>query len=192
MGIKGDGESMSIYAQEPGILLVEERQGDVLLSREALIKAEVSNRVYAVSNGEEAVCYLEGRAQFGDRHEFPLPNLVLLDLNIAQRDNFMVLRWIRAHPAHEGPRIVMLSTSDESEAIDHAHALGANSYLVRPEKLEAYVELIGSAVRFWCNNARPLNAGAAPSRMLQAGTQNGSLVTGATNQLDLQRLRRAL
>src|SRR5882757_11130181 len=59
------------------ILLVEDREDDVLLIRKSFEKAELANPVYVVQNGEEAVDYLMGEAPFSNRNEYPLPDLIL-------------------------------------------------------------------------------------------------------------------
>ena len=76
-------------------------------------------------------------------------DLVVTDINMPKVDGFGVLKWVRANPALSHLRVVMLTTSDESEDVDRAYLLGANSYLVKPISFDAYAELIGTAIRFW-------------------------------------------
>lgn len=141
---------MSARSPEKGIiLLVEDREDDVVLTQRAFQHAKITNPLYVVNSGQEAISYLEGRGKFENRHEFPVPDLVLLDINMPNGDGFTVLRWVRAHVGLKGLRIVMLTTSDENEDIDTAYLLGANSYLVKPMVFEQYAEIMGIAVRFW-------------------------------------------
>src|SRR5256885_7828807 len=120
------------------ILLVEDREEDEFLTRRALEQAKVRNPMYVVNSGQEAICYLEGRGKFGNRVEFPVPDLMLLDINMPNGDGFAVLRWVRSHPGLKALRVVMLTTSDESEDVDQAYLLGANSYIVKPMSFELY------------------------------------------------------
>lgn len=131
------------------ILLVEDREDDITLTLRALERAKIPNPVQVVNDGQEAIAYLEGRGKYENRSEFPVPDLVLLDINMPNSDGFTVLRWVRSHPGLKALRIVMLTTSDESEDVDNAYRLGANSYLVKPLKFETYADLMGVAIRFW-------------------------------------------
>ena len=141
---------MSARSPEKGIiLLVEDRDDDVLFTQRAFQKAKIVNPLYVVKSGQEAIWYLEGRGKFENRAEFPVPDLVLLDINMPNGDGFTVLRWVRAHAGLRGLRIVMLTTSDENDDIDTAYLLGANSYLVKPMNFEEYANIMGIAVRFW-------------------------------------------
>src|SRR5438445_219030 len=94
------------------ILLVEDREDDVLLTKRALKRARIRNPLYVVNTGQDAISYLEGRGKYSNRAEFPVPDLVLLDINMPNGDGFTVLRWVRAHAGLKALRIVMLTTSD--------------------------------------------------------------------------------
>ena len=67
---------------EPVILLAEDNQDDVLLVRRAFERAGLRRQVRAVSNGLEAIAYLNGDTPFGDRDKYPFPDLVLLDIKM--------------------------------------------------------------------------------------------------------------
>jgi CheY-like chemotaxis protein len=136
-------------AEKGVILLVEDREDDVALTQRAFQQAKVINPLYVVNSGQEAIWYLEGRGKFENRAEFPVPDLVLLDINMPRGDGFTVLRWVRSHAGLKGLRIVMLTTSDENEDIDTAYLLGANSYLVKPMNFDEYANVMGIAIRFW-------------------------------------------
>jgi CheY-like chemotaxis protein len=136
-------------AEKSVILLVEDGEDDILLTRQAFARARIANPLFVVTSGQEAISYFEGRGQFANRSEFPVPDLVLLDINMHNGDGFTVLRWVRAHKGLKTLRIVMLTTSDETEDIDKAYLLGANSYIVKPSTLENFSEIMGVAVRFW-------------------------------------------
>jgi len=153
------------------ILLVEDREDDVLLTKQAFVRANINNPLHVACDGEEAISYLQGAGRFADRAEFPLPDLVLLDINMPRMDGFAVLKWVRANPALKTLRIVMLSTSDQGDDIDKAYALGANSYLVKPSDFESFVELLGLTVRFWFLNSRAPRVGREFNRRDLSGAQ---------------------
>jgi len=135
--------------EEPLILLVEDRDDDVVLLRRSFQKAGITNPMQVVKDGEEAVTYLSGTGKYSQRKEFPLPELVLLDLKLPRLDGFEVLRWIRTQPALAGLRVVVLSSSENIRDVNLAYALGANSFLVKPTDLKEYVELSNFLNDYW-------------------------------------------
>jgi len=135
--------------EEPLILLVEDRDDDVVILRRSFQQAGIANPMQVVKDGEEAVAYLSGTGKYAQRREFPLPQLVLLDLKLPRLDGFEVLRWIRTQPALSGLRVVVLSSSENIRDVNLAYALGANSFLVKPTDLKEYVELSSFLNDYW-------------------------------------------
>src|SRR4051812_44947716 len=139
------------------VLLVDDREDDILLSQQAFARASVPNQLFAVRDGAEAIAYLQGDGRFANRAEFPLPHLLLLDINMPKVDGFGVLKWVRSNPELGNLRVVMLTTSDEMTDIDKAYSMGVNSYVVKPVKFNSFVDLIGFLLRFWFENSRAPN-----------------------------------
>ena len=135
--------------QEPLILLVEDREDDVLMLRRSFQKAGISNPIQIVRDGEEAISYLAGTERFSDRVEFPLPELILLDLKMPRVDGFEVLQWIRSQRNFSGIRVVVLSSSDSIQDVNLAYKLGANSFLVKPTDFNSFVELSDFISQYW-------------------------------------------
>lgn len=133
----------------PVILLVEDNPDDVLLARRALKKADLPVAMQVVTDGDQAVAYLDGAGPFGDRQRHPQPALILLDLKLPKRSGLEVLRWIRAQAELATTPIVVLTSSTEDEDIQKAYALGANSYLQKPVAFNALVELLGALGLYW-------------------------------------------
>lgn len=154
-----------IGPEEAVILLVEDSDDDVLLTRLALRRARIPNPLVVVRDVEEAISYLEGTGNYVNRDEFPLPALVLLDISLTDGTGFTLLRWVRSHPGLRQLRIVMLTCSNEHSDIDDAYSLGCNSYVVKPLKFSDYVELVRVVVKFW------LDQSAAPA--LNRDVNNG-------------------
>jgi CheY-like chemotaxis protein len=131
------------------ILLVEDRQDDVLLLFRALEKAGVKNRIQVAVNGEQAVDYIRGRGKFSDRTLYPLPQLVLLDLKLPGMSGFDVLQWIRTDSQHPDLRVVVLTSSENVNDVNLAYRLGANSFLVKPTDFSRFVELANLIADTW-------------------------------------------
>jgi CheY-like chemotaxis protein len=89
-----------------------------------------------VTSGEEAMAYLKGEGRYHNRAEFPLPAVVLLDLNMPRKNGLEILEWIRRQPVLRRTCVYILSASTRREDIDRAYALGANAYLVKPSTLD--------------------------------------------------------
>lgn len=114
------------------VLVADDSVGDRLLLRTAIPQARRLRIICEVSDGDEAIAYFKGHAGFGDREKFPLPDLLLLDLNMPGRDGFEVLKWLRTHPVRNNLTVVVLTASMESEDIKRALDLGADLFQVKP------------------------------------------------------------
>lgn len=131
------------------ILLVEDEPIDVLTIRRALQKAQVTNPMQVVGDGDAAVAYLGGEPPYADRAAYPLPIVILLDLKLPRRSGLEVLAWLRAQPVLKRLPVIVLTSSREDEDINRAYELGANSYLVKPVELQALVEMMRSVRSYW-------------------------------------------
>jgi CheY-like chemotaxis protein len=144
--------------QRQTILLVDDSTNDLELMRMAFKKAEFSHPLQEVHNGEEAIAYLKGDGPYCDRNKFPLPTVMLLDLNMPMKNGFDVLRWTRAQPALKRMPIIILTASTRTEDVEQAFDLGATSFLVKPPALSELASMI-RCLRDWLkiNHFPPLN-----------------------------------
>ena len=111
------------------ILLVEDDPNDVFLLERAFRSAAIENTLRIAEDGQKAIDYLAGVEPFANRAEFPIPNLVLLDLKLPYKSGFEVLEWIRTQPAIAATPVVVLSSSSEEKDIQKSLRLGARSFL---------------------------------------------------------------
>ena len=130
------------------ILLVDDSENDLILLRIAFKKADVTNPLQDVRNGEEAIAFLHGDGQYNDRNRFPLPAVVLLDLNMPRKNGFDVLSWRGTQPALKPLPIIILTASSRMEDVERAFDLGANCFLVKPATLEELIAMI-RCLRDW-------------------------------------------
>jgi len=138
------------------ILLVEDQENDVLLIRKAFEKGQILNPLFVVRSGEEAMSYLAGEGKYRNREEYPLPDLMLLDIKMPGSDGFDVLRWVRAQSGFSSLLVVMLTSSDRVYDVNQAYKLGANSFLVKPLDFENYIQTCHVLKQYWLNmNKRP-------------------------------------
>jgi CheY-like chemotaxis protein len=131
------------------LLLAEDRDDDILLIRKALVRADVQNPLFVVRDGEQTVEYLAGIGKYANRAEYPLPDLLLLDLKMPRMDGFEVLRWIRSQPALKALSIVVLTSSEDIHDVNKAYESGASSFLVKPIEFECYEALARTLGKYW-------------------------------------------
>jgi CheY-like chemotaxis protein len=131
------------------ILVADDDANDLFFLRRAFSAAKVQNPLHSVANGSELVEYLSGRGKYSQREEFPLPFIILLDLNMPVMNGFEVLSWIRNQPVLKRLPIVVFSSSNLPEDINQSYDLGANSYAVKPPTFEHLVEFARQFDGYW-------------------------------------------
>jgi CheY-like chemotaxis protein len=144
------------------ILLVEDLEDDILLSRRAFAAAKLDVPLQIVRDGEEAIAYLMGTGKYARRDEFPLPDLILLDLKMPKVNGLDVLRWIRSHPQLKTLRVIVLTSSEDIYDVNRAYELGANSFLVKPAEFICYPSLVRTLEKFWLRSSVGPTVGRPP------------------------------
>jgi CheY-like chemotaxis protein len=140
------------------ILQVEDDPNDVFLLQHAMKKAGVTNPIKVVSDGQQAIDYLQGTGPFADREKFPAPFLVLLDLKLPRVMGLDVLKWIRRQ-AGTRKIVVVLSASDQPTDISQAYELGANGFLVKPAEARKMEETARAIKDYWLTQNLPPRSG---------------------------------
>ena len=121
------------------VLLVEDDAGDVLMTREAFESHEIRNRLYVVTDGEQALQFVRQSGPFADS---PRPGLILLDVNLPRLSGLEVLAELKKDPALAVIPVVMLTTSRAEEDILRSYKLHANAYVTKPVDFEHFIEAI--------------------------------------------------
>jgi CheY-like chemotaxis protein len=121
------------------VLLVEDDDGDVLMTREAFEHHKIRNKLHVVQDGEEALQFLHREGPYADA---PRPGLILLDLNLPRRDGREVLAELKADPELRVIPVVVLTTSEAEEDIVRSYALHANAYVSKPVDFDRFIDVI--------------------------------------------------
>ena len=136
------------------ILIAEDQEDDIILIRRAFKEANIRNPLFIVRDGEEAILYLKGEGKFSNRAEYPLPDLLLLDLKMPGLDGFDVLVWVRKQSHLSSLRILVLTSSEEIYDVNLAYQLGANSFLVKPYDFDDF-KLLSMVIKdFWLERSK--------------------------------------
>lgn len=133
------------------VLLVDDNPADIDLASDVLSRCGHPNRVCSVTDGAEAIAFLHREGKYADK---PVPDLVLLDLNLPRKDGRAVLAEVKSHFKLRSTPIVIFSTSQAVQDIATSYELGANSYVYKPGNLSDYVATIDSIGEFWFGCAR--------------------------------------
>ena len=131
------------------LLLAEDDPDDCLLVRQALEKSRLISDLRCVEDGEELLDYLRRRGKFADPKLSPRPGLILLDLNMPRKDGREALREIKSDPRLRAIPIVALTTSKSEEDVVRTYNLGVNSYITKPVRFSALVEVMQAIGKYW-------------------------------------------
>ena len=135
------------------ILLVEDWETDVLLFTEALRRSGLGNQVMVMPDGNETIGYLSGKGQYADRERFPLPTVLLLDLNLPKTRGWEVIQWVRSQEEFDSLLVVVLTGSFRTGDLHRAYQMGANSFLGKPCSAQDLVNLANSFPEHWLRTA---------------------------------------
>lgn len=138
--------NLSMQTDEIKILLVEDNEGDVILTLEALKEGRIKNSVNVVRDGEQAIFYLDKKEGYADAIT---PDLILLDINLPRIDGLEVLSYIKQSESLKTIPVVMLTTSSSRNDIQSAYASYANCYITKPVDFNKFMDVIGSIEHFW-------------------------------------------
>jgi chemotaxis family two-component system response regulator Rcp1 len=128
------------------VLLVEDNEADVRLTREALREAKMHTDLYVARDGVEALAFL--RQQDGHVGA-PRPDLILLDLNLPKKDGREVLTEIKADESLRRIPVIVLTTSQAEADIVQAYDLHANGYVTKPVDFDSFTKVVKAIDEFW-------------------------------------------
>ena len=131
------------------ILLVEDNSSDQELTLKALQKYNLSNSIFVVEDGAEAIDFVFAEGEYSDRNMALLPKLILLDLKLPKVSGLEVLKKIKSDERTKKIPIVMLTSSKEEKDIIESYKYGVNSYITKPVDFNKFIESIREIGFYW-------------------------------------------
>jgi len=128
------------------ILLIEDNEGDILLTLEGLEDSRIANRVSVIRDGKAAIDFFETTT---DKSE--IPDLVLLDINLPKKSGHEVLQYIKKSDKYNQLPVIMLTTSSSERDILSAYKHYANCYITKPIDVSEFMNAIAKIKDFWIN-----------------------------------------
>ena len=137
------------------ILLVEDNEGDIVLTKETFLDARIKNKVSIVRDGEEAINFLNNKV--ANEIEL-LPDLILLDINLPKIDGKEVLHYIKNNDLLKKIPVVILTTSSSETDMKAAYEYDANCFISKPVDFEKLFSVLRLIDDFWITIVKkPLN-----------------------------------
>ena len=128
------------------ILLVEDNEGDILLTQEVFEECKVKTEFSVAKNGKDALDFLFKRGQYSNVRK---PDLILLDINIPIFNGHEVLRQIKNDPILKKIPVVMLTTSSNQKDLHDAYEQHCNSYIQKPLEISEFLVVVTKIEEFW-------------------------------------------
>lgn len=134
------------YMKSIHILLIEDNEGDILLTKEAFEDAKILNQLSIARDGQQAIYFLEKKEPFAD---VATPDLILLDVNLPKKNGHEVLQYIKGSKDLKHIPVIMLTTSVSEKDIAKSYENYANCYITKPVEVEDFLNVISSVEDFW-------------------------------------------
>jgi len=145
---------MNEVAKGIPILLVEDDENDILITKRAFERYNFTNDLYVTRDGEEALEFIYRKGEYAEE-KIPTPGLILLDINMPKMNGIEVLRHIKGDPGKKRIPVVMLTTSRRDQDMIESYNLGVNSYIVKPVDFSKFLEAISTINLYWSLNQLP-------------------------------------
>ncbi len=130
------------------ILIVENDPAAVLLTKEAFREAGLTEFVYSVPDGDEALAYLRRKEKYADR---PHPDLILLDLHLPKKTGLEILEELKSSPTLKVTPVIVVSGSADPREVRKAYELHASCFIRKPDDLYEFLEFVKICFDFWAS-----------------------------------------
>ncbi|HLL06796.1 MAG TPA: response regulator [Myxococcaceae bacterium] len=142
------------HAHPITILMADDDEDDRDLTRDAMRKGQLPGELRCVEDGEELLEYLNHNGRYTRPESAPLPELILLDLNMPRLDGREALRSIKSNPGLRRIPVIVLSTSRREEDVVGSYDLGANCFITKPDTFEGLVEVVKVLDKHWLQTVK--------------------------------------
>lgn len=130
------------------LMILEDNENDIALLQDAVARCGVTDPIYFVRDVEGVIDYLTGKKSYADREKHPLPDILLIDLNLPHTSGMDLLKWFKENPDCRLPMLVLTASSDETE-IANAYGLSANTYFLKPQSHSQLCALMKIIYDYW-------------------------------------------
>lgn len=128
------------------ILLIEDNDGDILLTTEALEVGKIVNKISVVTDGEKAIDFVNKTGEYVNAES---PDLILLDINLPRKNGQEVLQYIKTNSRLKHIPVIILTTSSSGKDIKQSYNNFANCYITKPVEAEDFMNTISKIEDFW-------------------------------------------
>jgi len=128
------------------ILLVEDNEGDIILTRDAFEDAKIVVNLSVAKDGKQALDILNKEGEYGNTE---LPDLLLLDVNLPKKNGHEVLKYIKGNDSMKHIPVIMLTTSSAQSDINLSYNNYANCYITKPVEVSDFLTIIATIENFW-------------------------------------------
>ena len=132
--------------KEVHILLVEDNEGDIVLTLEAFEESRILNKFSVLRNGKEALDFLFRKPPFEEVKE---PDIILLDINLPLKSGIEVLQEVKNDDRVKHIPVIMLTTSSSERDISLSYKHHANCYITKPVEVSKFLEAVNAIEHFW-------------------------------------------
>lgn len=136
-------------SDEVEILIVEDNQEDAELTKRALTKHNLANKIVHLEDGAEALDFIYAQGNYSERDINQIPRVILIDLKMPKVSGLEVLQKIKSDPRLKKIPVVILTSSAEDPDIKEAYELGANSYIVKPVDFNVFFKTVSDLGLYW-------------------------------------------
>lgn len=131
------------------ILMAEDDIEDQILVKIALQESKLQNPFLCVENGQQLMSYLNRVPPYDNEQRYPMPGLIILDLNMPVLDGMSTLKQIKTTEKFAHLPVVILTTSNEEEEVRKSYLAGAASYICKPFTLDKLVDIMKTLGNYW-------------------------------------------
>jgi len=128
------------------ILLIEDNDGDIMLTIEAFEESRIVNKITVIKDGKEAINFFEGLSK-----KDKIPSLVLLDVNLPKMSGHEVLVYIKNSERYKSIPVIMLTTSSSEKDISESYRNHVNCFITKPIEVGDFMRAITKIEDFWIN-----------------------------------------